>query len=153
MKNKLISLLIILLLLGCGYAPVLIEKDYPFKIGSIERTGDKKINMIISKNLKKINNNNKMSNKIVYDVVLESETFKSAISSDSKGDPTIFELLIEVNVKIINNGKLLKQTLIDKKVTYNNLDDKFELSRYEDTLIKNLSLNISDVIKNNLSNL
>ena len=61
---------------------------------------------------------------------------------------------INTEVKIINsiNNSLIERK-INKKLSYNNLTDKFELSRYEDTLIKNLSLNIGDRIISILSNL
>ena len=35
---------------------------------------------------------------------------------------------------------------IEKRITYNNINDKFELDKYENNLIKNLSINISDEI-------
>ena len=78
---------------------------------------------------------------------------KETISKDSKGDPTIFELQIITKVKIINNiDKSSIEREINKKLTYNNLTDKFELSRYENTLMENLSSNIGDRIISILSN-
>ena len=46
-----------------------------------------------------------------------------------------------MNQNILNNK-------VEKKVNYNNINDKFELTKYEDNLIKNLSINISEEILN-----
>ncbi len=47
---------------------------------------------------------------------------------------------------------MLKEVTIKKKNTYNNLEDKFELEKYEDNLIENLCYNIADRIMTILSN-
>ena len=68
--------------------------------------------------------------------------------------PSIFEMeiLVEVQIKNVEKNINVKRN-IDKKVSYNNRDDKFELSTYENTLIQNISENISDRILSTLSNL
>ena len=52
----------------------------------------------------------------------------------------------------LNGNKILKDIII-KTTTYNNISDKFELYKYEDNLIKNLSLNISNEILNEIKSL
>ena len=55
MKNKiLLSALIFIFVVSCGYTPILIKKDYPFKIQSIEKVGNNKINSSIVQKLKYI---------------------------------------------------------------------------------------------------
>ena len=39
----------------------------------------------------------------------------------------------------------MKNNII-RKTTYNNISDKFEMESYENTVINNLSTNISDII-------
>ena len=68
------------------------------------------------------------------------------ISKDSKGDPAIFELIINVNYNVERKEKILFQKNISKKTTYNNISDKFELDSYEKNIINNLSIDISDRI-------
>ena len=49
-------------------------------------------------------------------------------------------------------GKILSQT-ITNKISYDNQTDKFELIKYENNLIANLSTNIADKIISILSNI
>lgn len=75
------------------------------------------------------------------------------ISSNEKGDPTVFELSVNLNYEIYNENSLLNKNIIQKKITYNNIKDKFELLKYEENIIKSLSENISDEILRSISSL
>ena len=154
MKNKIFyKLILFIFLLSCGYSTVLTQKEYLFEIKYIEKIGNKKINSFIEKKLNSYKSKED-SKKISFNIILNSNLTKKTISKDSKGDPSIFELQITTDVKIINNiDNSTVEREINKKLTYNNLTDKFELSRYEDTLIQNLSLNIGNKIISILSNL
>ena len=154
MKNKIFYKLILFIFLSsCGYGPVLTQKEYLFEIYNVDKIGNKKINSFIEKQLNSYKSK-KDSKKISFNIILNSNLTKETISKDSKGDPSIFELQITTDVKIINNiDSSTVEREINKKLTYNNLTDKFELSRYEDTLIQNLSLNIGNKIISILSNL
>ena len=154
MKNKIFYKLILFIFLSsCGYGPVLTQKEYLFEIYNVDKIGNKKINSFIEKQLNSYKSK-KDSKKISFNIILNSNLTKETISKDSKGDPSIFELQITTDVKIINNiDNSTVEREINKKLTYNNLTDKFELSRYEDTLIQNLSLNIGNKIISILSNL
>ena len=68
------------------------------------------------------------------------------VSKDSKGDPSIFELKVNVNYIVSKEGENLINNKISKKTTYNNITDKFELESYEKTIIDNLVSEISDNI-------
>ena len=154
MKNKIFyKLILFIFLLSCGYSSVLTQKEYLFEIYNVDKIGNKKINSFIEKQLNSYKSKED-SKKISFNIILNSNLTKETISKDSKGDPSIFELQITTDVKIINNiDNSTVEREINKKLTYNNLTDKFELSRYEDTLIQNLSLNIGNKIISILSNL
>ena len=155
MKNKiLLSALIFIFVVSCGYTPILIEKDYPFKIQSIEKVGNNKINSSIAQKLKYIKKSDESLNKIVYNLRLESKLDKKIISKDSKGDPLIFEIKVTTVVTILNDdkGKVLSQE-ISNKINYDNQTDKFELSKYENNLITTLSSHLGDKILSILSNI
>ena len=77
---------------------------------------------------------------------MTSKKEKKIISKDSKGDPSIFELQININYVVKESGKTLIENNINRKTTYNNITDKFELESYEKTIIQNLSSAISDDI-------
>ena len=154
MKNKIIFLSVILIFFtSCGYTPVLTKKDYLFSIKNIKKNGNNKINSFISRKLDSSPSKDDVK-KIQYDLILNSSLTKNTISKDAKGDPAIFEMEILVEVEIKNSEKNIDtQRKFNKKISYNNKTDKFELSTYENTLIQNISENVADRILSALSNL
>ena len=142
--NKILSYISIILLFalpGCDYKPIFNYKDYQFSINVNKIDGDQKINSIITKNLSNVKGDKKQ-----YYITLTSEKEKNIISKDTKGDPSIFELIINVDYKVEKDGKIVIENRVNRKTTYNNISDKFELESYENTIIENLSNNISDGI-------
>ena len=139
-------LFFLLLLSNCAYEPILINKNYDFSIVVEKIDGDKKINSMIVNNFYNLKGKEKK-----YNLNLSSTKIKNVISKDSKGDPAIFELIINVNYSVKKDGKTLIVNKINKKTTYNNITDKFELENYEKSIIDNLSTNISDKIINSIS--
>jgi len=94
-----------------------------------------------------VNNFNNLKGKEKkYNLNLSSTKIKNVISKDSKGDPAIFELIINVNYSVKKNEETLLSNEINLKDIYNNVSDKFELENYEKNIINNLSQNISDKI-------
>ena len=149
--NKIINytlLFLLFLLTNCAYEPVLKNKNYQFSINIVKINGDKNINSIISKNIKNLKEKEKK-----YDLTLTSNQEKIIISKNSKGDPSIFELQININYVVKENGKTLIENNINRKTTYNNITDKFELESYEKTIIQNLSSAISDDIMLSISHI
>tara|TARA_B100001540_G_C15636243_1_gene564507 strand:+ start:66 stop:524 length:459 start_codon:yes stop_codon:yes gene_type:complete len=142
--NKILSYILVffvLTLLSCDYRPILSYKNYQFAISIDELSGDEKINTIIVNKFKNLKENEKQ-----YYVSLSSKKEKNIISKNSKGDPAIFELIISVNYDVKRNGEVVVKNNIIRKTTYNNISDKFEMESYENTVINNLSTNISDII-------
>ena len=145
--NKTINYIFFLLLLSsCAYEPILKNKNYGFSINVDKINGDQKINSVIIKNFNNLNVAEK-----IYDLTISSTKEKNIISKDSKGDPSIFELIINVNYRVEKDGKTLIVNKINKKTTYNNITDKFELENYEKNIINHLSKSISDKIINSIS--
>ena len=142
--NKILNYILIFFLFtlsSCDYKPILSYKNYKFSINVDKVTGDEKVNSIITNNL-----NNLKGNEKEFYVTLSSKKEKNIISKDSKGDPSIFELIINVNYNVKLNGEIIIENNILRKTTYNNISDKFELENYEKNMIDNLSRNISDRI-------
>ena len=141
--NKITNYILILSLLflsNCGYEAVLNNKDYQFSINVNKIEGDPKINSQIINNFNKLRENEKK-----YNLTLTSNKERTIISKDSKGDPSIFELKIEINYIVKKEGENLISNKINKKTTYNNITDKFELESYEKTIINNL---VSEITNN-----
>ena len=142
--NKILYYLLVfslLGLLGCDYKPVLSKKNYEFSINVKEISGDEKINSIIVNNF-----NNLKGDEKKYYINLSSKKEKKIISKDSKGDPSIFELEVNVNYNLEEDGEIIIEKNINRKTTYNNITDKFELENYENSIVDNISKNISDRI-------
>ena len=142
--NKILNYILIFflfILLSCGYKPVLTNKNYKFSISPKDISGDQKINSIIIEKF-----NSLKGEEEEFYVSISTTKERNIISKDSKGDPAIFELIINVNYNVERKEKILFQKNISKKTTYNNISDKFELDSYEKNIINNLSIDISDRI-------
>jgi len=142
--NKILHYILVLFLfslLSCDYKPILSNKNYDFTINTKDLSGDQKINSIIINRFKALKGKEKE-----FYINLSTEKEKNILSKDSKGDPTIFELIINVNYNVEKNGEIVIKNNIKRKTTYNNISDKFELDSYENNIINNLSKNISDRI-------
>jgi len=146
--NYTLSLFFLLLLLGCAYEPILKNKNYQFSINLEKINGDEKVNSIIVNNFNYV-----IGKKQIYNLTLSSTKEKNIISKDSKGDPSIFELIINVDYSVKKDKKTLITNKLNRKSTYNNISDKFELENYEKNIIKNLSTSISDKIISSISNI
>ena len=141
MNRIFIILIFILLAHSCKYEPILINKKFDYKFDDITYEGDEQINVIIKNDIIKKGNGSKK-----YDIKYVTAKDKKVFSSNEKGDPTIYSLKITTSYIILEDGVNILQNNIEKRVTYNNLNDKFELSKYERNIIENLSLNISSEI-------
>ena len=136
-------LLLVALITGCSYKPILSKKNYEFSLEKIELKGDKEVNYFIEKRLKNLKNP-KYSNK--YYLQIENSKLKNIISKDTKGDPSKLEIIIISNFKVSNSEKLLLEKKLKVKNNYNNISDKLKLKKYESIIIENLSEKISDNI-------
>ena len=138
MKFKFIFFLIIIIS-GCSYEPIYSMKEYKFGFKNIIYNGEREINELIERNLTKKSTGNK-----VFHLEFSTEKNREIISSNAKGDPTIFKLNINLNYIVFKNDKEIVNDEIKKQVTYNNIDDKFELNKYEESIIKKISESLSD---------
>ena len=140
MKFKFIFFLIIMIS-GCSYEPVYSNKEYKFGFKNINFNGEREINELIERNLKKKSTGNK-----VFDLEFSTEKNREIISSNAKGDPTIFKLNINLNFIVFKENKEILKDKIKKQITYNNINDKFELDKYEENIIENISKSLADEI-------
>ena len=140
--NKFLLLIVsIFILSACSYEPILLKKNYDFEFNEIEFSGDKTVNEIIKNRISRVSSGNKK-----YNIYYNSKIEKSVVSSNEKGDPTIFNLNIDLEYKITDKEKVIIKNKISKQSTYNDIKDKFELSNYEINSIKSLAKKIGDEI-------
>ena len=138
--NKVIKILILLFILqGCSFEPILKNKNFDFRFENINSSGDEKINEVIENNLLSRTSGNKK-----YKINLNSEKNIQTVSSDSKGDPKIYKLQIKVDYNVLLDEKNVYENTVTKQATYNNITDKYELLQYENNITKSLSKNIAE---------
>ena len=140
--NKILKILLFsFFVFGCSYEPIFSKKKYDFQFTNISYNEESIINEIVKKNLIE-----KSKGYNQYEIFLASEMEKEIISKNEKGDPTIFNMKIKFNYIVKKDGiKILSDTII-KESTYDNINDKFELLKYEENIQKTLSENISSEI-------
>ena len=143
-------LLVVILITGCSYKPILSKQNYDFSVEKVELNGDKEVNYIIKERLINLKNQN---TKNKYYVQIETSKIKNIISNDSKGDPSKLEIIISSTFQISNFEKLLITRNVKMKNTYNNNSDKLKLKKYELFIINNLSQRISDSLISTIINI
>lgn len=145
---KKLSLLCFLIIFinNCGYTPIYSNKDKNFVINKIDLVGDIEVNKILSDRLNIYKNN--ADAKRFFDIVINSKSTKTTLTKDKKGNPAQFSQSVSVNLiitDIINNTEI--QQNFTESSTYDSSDNKFDLKKYENNLIKNMSEKIySDLI-------
>ena len=139
MKKKIFILF--LFISSCGYAPInsLNNKDY--SIISFKLDGNSQINKNIKKNFDRYKI--KINPKKQFNINLTSQLIKKTNSKSQSGINTNLSIEIVIDIKILNNGKNIKEISYSEITNYNNLDNKFELKQYEKILIKNLTNKIN----------
>ena len=93
-----------------------------------------------------LNEKNKEQSEKKYNLNYSTNYEKETISSNEKGDPVNFKINISVNYFLDQDGKVIFTNNINKEVNYNNIDDKFELLKYEENIVNSLLRNIADEI-------
>ena len=142
-----IKFIILLFLYSCSYQPIFNDKQYNFEFKNIYLSGQDHINNLLKKELEKINGEKK------YDISIFAEKNRIILSSDNKGDPVTFKLIILVKFEIIKNNEKILVEEIRKQTNYNNIKDKFELSKVEENITTNLIKKISEELLISISNI
>ena len=133
--------LIFIFLLSCGYSPVYqTNQKINFKLDTINYSGDKEIGREIVKGLEKFNEGENLN---IFNADLNINKREAIATKDKKGDPSSFKSTIEVNLDLINktNARVINKKFIEE-ITYDSMENKFELNQYKNKLEKNMVLKI-----------
>tara|TARA_B100000085_G_scaffold94967_1_gene86104 strand:- start:685 stop:1146 length:462 start_codon:yes stop_codon:yes gene_type:complete len=144
---KIIFILSFLLITNCGFKPILVKSNYDFSINIKNSLGSDRVNRQITGSLENLNGSTN------YQVSLISNEQKNTISKDSKGDPSILEIILNLNYKVEKGNEILIDKNLVQRSTYNNISDKFELSKSEEILVQNLTENFIQEIVSSISSL
>ena len=144
--KKILLLLILTTLIGCGFKPIYSSKESDFKIIKIE-TDQNLLNRKFAKKLES-SSNEESSNRI--SVMFDINKEKLIKVKNKKNIPTIFELKINLILTITDQENNERTEELTVRTKYNNKDDKFELNRYEkkleDTVMSQLFLDVIDFL-------
>ncbi|MDA7779244.1 hypothetical protein N8906_02135 [Candidatus Pelagibacter sp.] len=144
MLKKITLLLLLCFFWSCGYEPLYLKKnDLKKHINVITLSGDQKINKMIvsSLGIKEVK-----SSTSGYTLILESSKKISVISKDKSGNPSVYRSSIIVDFSITDDDTIIKQKEFSSSFTYNDTQNKFDLSQYQKNIELNLINEISEKI-------
>ena len=148
---KQIFYLLFIFVTSCGYQSIETYYKGDFQISELNITGNKNINRVIDRNLKKPNDNNNSSN--LLKIEIKTDLNKSIITKNSKGEATRYDMKININLKTFKNEKLVLEKIYSKNNSYNTLESKYELKQYEKILINDSVKEIIQKIKQDLNSI
>ena len=139
--NKILLILFLLLLNSCGYTSVYKnQKSQNFQINITGMEGDIEFNNLIKNELKLFSNNT--SNNI-YNIALNSSYQKIAVTKNSSGVTTNYNILayVKVNLSLNENNKNL---VFKENINIKNNVNSFEQNNYEKNVKKNFASSIRE---------
>ena len=139
--NKILLILFLLLLNSCGYTSVYKnQKSQNFQINITGMKGDIEFNNLIKNELKLFSNNT--SNNI-YNIALNSNYQKIAVTKNSSGVTTNYNILayVKVNLSLNENNKNL---VFKENINIKNNVNSFEQNNYEKNVKKNFASSIRE---------
>ena len=135
MKIKKVFILILFLLQSCGYTPIHSEyKNLDYKLNIIEIKGEPVIKNLISSKLKKLSNNEA---KKTIDLKINTNSERLVLSKNKQNEITYYQLVQNINFEITGEKDFKKQFNFNEKIKIKNINDQFEMKKYQDEIIKN----------------
>jgi hypothetical protein len=141
MKKFLLIILFMVLSNCAGYQPVFNNKNLDFKITDI-KTDENKISREIAKRLLLISNDEKLNS---IQLELNSTENERIISRDTKGDPLIFEVFVQLEMNLTNGTGQQKYSYQENFLIKNDTN-KFELKKYKENIKDNFTNKIFERI-------
>ena len=135
MKKYIYIILIPLLFLSCDYKPIYSKKNsYNFMIEKIDLNGDREINNLIDKKLKKFQNK---ENEKKFSISAISSYEKISQSKDLSGKTTDYLVIINVSFEIKKENEVKKFTS-KEEFLIKNFSNKFDENNLEKIKKENL---------------
>ena len=142
--------IIFLLFNQCDYKPIYSQNNQNFGIKIIE-FNENRSNKILATRLN--NYSYKKNNLFLYELKLLTSENKLVLSKDTKGDPLLLGLKINLKIEVYEKDKLVTKKEYNEQFNYQNLSKKFELNNYEDDIRLNIYDKIISKILIDLANL
>ena len=148
MNNFIKTVLLIFFVSSCGYSPIYISDKIEFNYSKIVLEGNKQISNKIKNNIDYLENSS--SN---YSLIINSKEQKSVSSKNELGNPEVFNMYLEVNVKIFENDNLVKEKVFAESKSYNNTSSQFKLKQREENMSENLVKKVLENLRLFLKNI
>ena len=144
MIKKLLILCLLFLYACSGYTPVFSKKTN-YKFNSIKLNGEKRLNQILYRNIKSLENEN-AENILFLSLKINTQKTKKIHSKDAKGDPNKYKMEIQTSLEVdLNNSEAGKKDFIVSEV-YDDFDSQFELNKYEKKIMGIMTERLSEKI-------
>ena len=145
MKKNTLLIFLIFFLSSCGFSPIYLKNtNVNFSIEQVNYTGDRELNNFLKTNLDQYRDE-KSNNKLYIEA--NSIYEKIILSKNKAGEVTNYQLKAKVLFLI---KPLNKKIQITEKKIMNNIEDKFEESRYERSVKQNFASSISNKLSSEL---
>ena len=144
MIKKLLILSLLFLYACSGYTPVFSKKTN-YKFNSIELNGEKRLNQILYRNIKSLENEN-AENILFLSLKINTQKTKKIHSKDAKGDPNKYKMEIQTSLEVdLYNNTAGKKDFIVSEI-YDDFDSQFELNKYEKKIMGIMTERLSEKI-------
>ena len=144
MIKKIFVLFVITTLIGCGYNPIFSnKKNSNLVVKNFQVIGDKELNrkIISTLNLKKND-----ADESKFSLMINSEKKLDIVSKDKTGNASVYRTTILVKLSLNEENKIIKSKDFSSSFTYNNIENKFDLTQYQKSIELNLINKISEEI-------
>ena len=136
-KNNIFFLLIFLFLNQCGDETIYSNKNIKFNMKEIKIENNLNIGRQIKNRLEIFSSDN--PDNVSYILKINSYFDKTTTSKDKQGNPKTFNINVTVNVTFVDNKNIERNKSFVESINYNNDENKFNLKKYENSLIENLT--------------
>ena len=134
--------MIIIGLNSCGYSK-LNKKSNEFKFNNIEINGDKRLSYILKNNLNLLS---KSESKKGYDLSINLTSSKSSKIKDTTGKTTRFNIILNGDLKLIDNNKVVTNRSFTVNNDYDVSNNHSDTIRNEKNSIQNNIDSLSEEI-------
>ena len=148
--KKYCLIIVLLLFTQCDYKPIYSKNNQNFGIKIIE-FNENRSNKILATRLE--NYSNEKDNIFLYELKLLTSENKLILSKDTKGDPLLLGLKINLKIEVYEKDKLIVKKEYNEQFNYQNLSKKFELNSYEGEIRLNIYDKMISKILIDLANL
>ena len=133
--KKYFLFIMLLLFTQCDYKPIYSKNNQNFGIKIIE-FNENRSNKILATRLE--NYSYEKDKIFLYELKLLTSENKLILSKDTKGDPLLLGLKINLKIEVYEKDKLIVKKEYNEQFNYQNLSKKFELNSYESEIRLNI---------------